>query len=342
MFDMIKPVEYGGRGTSVPDMVRALEELAVHDASTSWVVGIGNGTSIVSVYLREDAGRALFTGRTVSAGAQAPNGRATPVDGGYRVTGRWPFGSGCTHSTVIVGGCLIQEGDGLRMLAGGFPDWRIAVFPVADVEIIDTWNVAGMRGTGSRDIAVKDVFVPEERLLSFVAGARAFDAPTYRFPVLPFLALTIAPIPLGIARRAIDELIELAGGKTPMGSVNKLRDRALVQYEIAKAEAILRSARAWLYELTEQMWEKSVRGDEHTMKERAMLRMACAHAALESARAVDIAFTLGGGSSIYDGNILQRCLRDVHVTTQHIMHAPPNYETAGRLMLGLEPASPMV
>jgi|CXWL01.1.fsa_nt_gi alkylation response protein AidB-like acyl-CoA dehydrogenase len=343
MFDMILPATYGGLEDTIPNMVRVLEELSFHDASVGWVVGIGNGTSIIAAAMPEAPARELFPRGAVSGGAQAPNGRSVAVEGGYRVTGRWPFGSGTTHCSVIVGGTLIMEGDAPRMMPTGMPDFRMAVFPVEDVEIIDTWHVSGLRGTGSRDIEVKDVFVPEERMLGFLTGGKRYvDGPNYRFPPLGFLALTIAPIPLGIARRAIDELITLAAGKTPMGIGNKLRERGITQFEIAKAEAILRSVRAWVYEITDEIWDKAVRDVEITMHDRAMLRMACAHAAFEGARAVDIAYTLGGGTSIYETSVLQRCLRDVHAATQHVMHALPNYEIAGRVMLGLDPGTPMV
>jgi alkylation response protein AidB-like acyl-CoA dehydrogenase len=243
---------------------------------------------------------------------------------------------------VLVGGTIVMEGDKPRTLPGGFPDFRTAVFPASDVEIIDTWHVAGLRGTGSRDLEVKDLFVPEERMLKMYTGGAVIDGPNYRFPVLGFLALTIAPVTLGIARRAIDELIALASGKTPMGMGSKLRERSMTQFEIGKAESILQSARAWMYELTEELWDKAVRGEPFTMKERAQLRMCCAHASIEAARAVDIAFTLGGGTSIYETSVLQRCLRDAHTATQHVMHAPPNYEIGGRLLLGLEANTPMV
>lgn len=342
MFDMILPKTYGGLEADIPTMVRVLEELAVADGSTAWAVGIGCGTSIISAAMPEATAREVFQPRVVTGGAQAPNGRAVRVDGGYRVSGRWGFASGCTHCSWLVGGTLIMDGDAPRMLEGGLPDWRTMLFPMSDIEIIDTWHVSGLRGTGSRDMQVKDVFVPDERAISLVAAQRHVDGPTYRFPVLGFLALTIAPIPLGIARRAIDELLMLAGAKTPMGAMNKLRDRAVVQYEIAQAEAKLRSARAWLHEITDEIWEQAVRGDEVSMHDRAMLRSACAHAAIESSRAIDIAYTLGGGTAIYESSVLQRCMRDAHAATQHIMLAPNNYEVAGRLMLGLPPSSPMV
>jgi alkylation response protein AidB-like acyl-CoA dehydrogenase len=174
-----------------------------------------------------------------------------------------------------------------------------------------------------------------------MAQSPRIDSPTYRYPALGYLALTISPIPLGIARRAIDELIALAVNKTPMNIGSKLAERPYTHTEIAKAEAILRSARAWMYEIMDDIWGKAVAGEEITAADRAMVRAACAHAALESVRAVEIAYTLGGGSSIYDTNVLQRCLRDVHTTTQHVMLAPTNYEPAGRALLGLE-LPPMV
>jgi alkylation response protein AidB-like acyl-CoA dehydrogenase len=336
LFDMILPRAYGGLEVSIPTMVRVLEELAVGDGSIAWIVGIANGTSIIAAHMQEDVARSFFVPRAVAGGAQAPFGRAVRVDGGWRVSGRWGFASGCTHCTMLVGGCLINA-DG----EAGPPEYRLAVFSIEEVEVVDTWHVSGLRGTGSRDMQVNDVFVPDGRMLSLMNPTPRIDGPTYRYPPLGFLALTISPIPLGIARRAIDELIALAEGKTPMGIGSKLRERSLTQHEIARAEAILRSARAWMYEVMDELWEKAVSGDEITPHDRAMVRMACAHAALESLRAVEIAYTLGGGSSIYEGSVLQRCLRDAHAATQHVMLAPTNYEPAGRTMLGLE-VPPMV
>jgi alkylation response protein AidB-like acyl-CoA dehydrogenase len=338
LFDMILPKTYGGLQESIPTMVRVLEELAIADASIAWIVGIANGTSVVAAHMEESAAASLFVPRAVAGGAQAPWGKAVRTEGGYRVAGRWPFASGCNHCTILVGGCMVVPPDGGASL---MPEYKMAVLPADDVEIIDTWHVSGMRGTGSHDMQVNDVFVPDERMLAFNLAPPRIDAPTYRYPALGFLALTISPIPLGIARRAIDELVALAAGKTPMNIGSKLAERPLTQYEIGRAEAILRSARAWMYEVMDEIWDKAVAGDEITPKDRAVVRAACAHAALESVRAVEIAYTLGGGSSIYEGNVLQRCLRDAHTTTQHVMLAPPNYEPAGRALLGLD-LPPMV
>ena len=334
LLDLFLPRQYGGLEESIPTMAHVLEELAIADGSIAWITGIANGTSVIAAHMAPDTARALFTPRAVSGGAQAPYGRATPVQGGYRVTGRWPFASGCTHCTILVGGCLVMNDSAAP------PEYRLAVFPIGDVEILDTWHVTGLRGTGSRDMKVDDLFVPTDRMITTTATP-VIDAPNYRYPVLGFLALTIAPIPLGIARRAIDELVALAEGKTPMGIGSKLRERPNTQMEIARAEAILRSARAFMYEVMDEIWDKATSGTEITPRDRALVRMACAHAALESIRATDIAFTLGGGSAIYETSILQRCMRDVHTAAQHVQLAPPNYEPAGRAMLGLD-VGPMV
>jgi len=341
LFDLSLPRALGGLEVDVVTLVRVLEELAYADGSAAWAVGIGCGTSIIAGLLPQATAREIFRRGVVSGGAMAPNGRGVPVEGGYRVTGRWPFASGCTHCQWLVGGTLVLDGEQPRVV-NGMPDWRTMVFPIDEVEIIDTWHVSGLRGTGSRDMAVHEVFVPEERAISFFTSRPWCDGPLQRFPGLSFLALTVAPIPMGLARRAIDELAELAKTKVPLGSASALKDRQHAQYEIAKAEAIVRSARAWLYEVTEELWEKSVRGDEVTVRDRATLRAACGHAALESSRAIDMAYTLGGGTALYETSVLQRCLRDAHAATQHIMLAPGNYEPLGRMLFGLQPASPVL
>jgi alkylation response protein AidB-like acyl-CoA dehydrogenase len=215
------------------------------------------------------------------------------------------------------------------------------VYPNDDVEIVDTWHVSGLRGTGSRDVAVHDVFVPADRVAAPFSGRRTLDGPLYRFPVKAFLALTLAPIPLGLARRAIDELVAIAEGKTPvtqMAAGTKLRDRAITQYEVGQAEARLRSARAWLYEATGELWDRVRSGAEPTARDASWVRLACAHATAEAVKAIDGAFSLGGGSAIHESCPLQQCLRDVRAAAAHHILAPQNYELVGQVVLGLEPS----
>jgi alkylation response protein AidB-like acyl-CoA dehydrogenase len=340
LFDLALPERYGGLEVDVVTLVRVLEELAIADGATAWAAGIGAGTGIVSAHLPESAAREIFRPGVPTCGPWAPLGRAVPVEGGLRVTGRWPFASGCTHSAWVVG--MSQNAERTAFKDGwGAEDLLMPAFPIADVEIIDTWHVSGLRGTGSRDVAVHDVFVPTDRVAAPFAGRRTLDGALYRFPVKAFLALTLAPVPLGLARRAIDELVAIAEGKTPvtqMATGIKLRERGVTQYEIGQAEARLRSARAWLYETTAELWSKVESGVELGARDAAWVRLACAHATAESVRAVETAFSLGGGSAIYESCPLQQCLRDVRAAAAHHILAPSNYELVGQVVLGLEPS----
>lgn len=337
LFDLVKPRALGGAETDITTMVRVIEEISVGDGATGWCAGIGLGTSIISAYLPLDVGKEMFTHGVVTGGAMAPLGRAEPVDGGYRVSGRWPFASGCDHCAYIVGGSMVFENGQLRTLPGGFPDWRTMVFRRDELEIIDTWHVQGLRGTGSHDITVKDVFIPEERALSLLGGKLAHDGPLYRFPAFGLLALTVAPVAIGIARHAIDEFRALAASKTPVGGRSALKDREVVQNELGRAAADVRSARAFMYEVTGEVWDTVAAGDRASTEQRAMLRMACGHAALASAKAVDRVYELAGTTPVYNSSILQRCFRDAHTATQHVMLNAGNYTTAGQMLLGIEP-----
>ena len=339
LFDLVLPRKFGGLEVDIITMMRVIEDVSEADGSTGWNVGIGNGTTIVSAALDEDVAREIFAPGNIWGGPVAPMGRAKRVDGGYRVTGRWQFASGCNHCSWLVGGSLVLEGDAPKMLPNGMPEWRLMTFPKEDVEIIDTWNVSGLRGTGSHDIAVHDAFVPDNRSMGIAADRPVQPGPLYRYPIFGFLALSVAPVATGIARRAIDELIALAQKKTPVGSRGSLRERGPVQQDIALAEAELRSGRGFMYETAQQIWDLCVAGEKVPDEQRAMLRLASAHAVATSARAVDIAYRLGGGTSLYETSVLQRCFRDVHAATQHIVLGYANYELAGQVMLGMPAAT---
>ena len=188
-----------------------------------------------------------------TAGALRPFGTAVVVDGGYRVTGRWPLGSGCQHSAWIVGGCRILDGAEPRVRADGTPITRLLFFPAAECEVLDTWHSIGLRGTGSHDYVVNDVFVPAPRSLSF-REPPVEAGPLYILPTIALFATALAAVPLGIARHAIDILIELAGTKIATRSRQTLRDDATLQMHLGRAEALLRSGRAFLYEALNEAW----------------------------------------------------------------------------------------
>jgi alkylation response protein AidB-like acyl-CoA dehydrogenase len=210
------------------------------------------------------------------------------------------------------------------------------MFPRSEVEIVDTWNVSGLRGTGSHDIAVHDVFVPAGRAISLTLDRPRRGGTLYAFPVFGLLALGGAAVATGIARHAIDELGSLASTKTATLQRRRLAERPVVQAKVAEAEALLGSARAFLREAVARAWESAERGGEIALTDRARLRLAATHATATAARAVDLMYTAGGGTAIYAASPLQRCLRDAHAVTQHVMVAEPTYELVGRVLLGVD------
>jgi len=335
LFRMCVPRDLGGLEVDVATLVRVIEATAVADGSAGWCVMIGATSGMTAAYLPISAGRAMYaTPTAIAGGVFAPMGKAIPVDGGYRVSGRWSFASGCQHCDWLMGGCLILENGKPRMLPGGVPESRMMLFRAEAATVHDTWDVAGLRGTGSHDISVHDLFVPADFSVSFTLDRPQYEGRLYRFPVFGLLALGIAGVALGIARRSIDELVRLATTKTPTGSRRKVADRAVVQMQVAQAEALLRAARAFVFETIESTWQAASVSLDLTM--RALLRLAATHATNTAAQVVDLMYTAGGGSVIYAGHPLQRCLRDVHVATQHMMVAQPTYELTGRVLLGVE------
>lgn len=335
-FRLCVPASVGGGEAAVAVTVEVCEELARGDAAAGWCIAVMSTAGMLAAYIPEAAAREVYGDeRSVVGGVFAPKGRAVADGDTYRVTGRWPFSSGVDHCTWVMGGCIVEEDSAPRMLESGRPDVELALFPKEDVEVIDTWNVSGLRGTGSHDIAVDDFAVPRERAASVITRKPVAAGPLYAFPPFGLLALTIAGTALGIGRAAIEDLVDLAGGKTPTGSARSLADRPVTQARIAQAEAGLLAARAFLYDAIATAWDTAERDDEVSIEERAALRLAATHATAASAAAVDTAYDLGGGTSIYETSPLQKRFRDVHAATQHMLVGPSTWELTGRLMLGL-------
>jgi len=336
LFRMMVAREIGGGEAHPFAMIDAIDTVSRADGAAGWLVMIGATTGLSATQLPLESARTIFghpNGLTV--GVVAPRGRATRVDGGYRVSGVWPFGSGSGHADWITGGAMVFGADGPEMLAENVPHVRMMFFPRADVRIKPTWDVSGLRGTGSNDFEVQDVFVAEE--FSYAMGSHQDWAggSLYRFPFFGLLALGVSAVATGLARGAIEELTSLATTKTPSGSRRLLSERAAVQSGLAEAEALVRSGRALVRETVQEEWTKLERGTRPDLGGRAMIRLAATTAALNAARAVDICYNLGGATSIYAESPLQRHFRDVHTVTQHVMVGQPTLEVAGRVLLGL-------
>ena len=344
LFRMCVPRTFGGGEVHAATMVCAIEEVAHADGSAGWCAMIAATSGVLSAYL-PDAMAAQIYGATrdvVTGGVFAPHGKAIAVDGGYRVSGRWAYGSGCQHCQWLMGGCVVVEDGAPRLLPSGSPDSRLMLFPISAAQIFDTWTVAGLRGTGSHDFAVENLFVPVERSASLITDVPRQSGPLYAFPVFGLLALGIAGVALGIARGAIDAFTQLAGSKMPAGSRRRLAERPVIHMQVAEAEALLGAARAFLFDTVSQAWQAAVAQGTIATTQRARLRLAASHATVSAAKVVDLMYTAGGGTSIYATSPLQRCFRDVHVVTQHMMVAQPTYELIGRVLLGIETDTSML
>jgi alkylation response protein AidB-like acyl-CoA dehydrogenase len=336
LLSLCLPRTLGGREARPAEMAGALEQLASADGATAWCAMIASTSSLLGAYLPSDDAELIYAGGSaVTGGVFAPRGRAERRDGAYVVTGRWSFVSGVQHCDWVLGGCVVHDGEEPVLLADGSPDVRLALMPIDAVEIIDTWNVSGLRGTGSHDMSAVAQVVPASRVVSLFEQRPRHPGALYSFPLFGLLAIGIASVALGIARGAIEDLTELAGAKTPAAGRRTLAERATVQAEVARAEASLRAARVLLLAEADAAWLAAESGAAIPDERRLGLRLAATHATGVAAEVVTAMYHAGGGSSIYDSSPLQRRFRDVHVATQHMMVAPATWELAGRLLLGL-------
>jgi alkylation response protein AidB-like acyl-CoA dehydrogenase len=326
LLTMCLPRRYGGPGTGPVELIDAVATVAHGDGAAGWCAAIASTTSSLAAFLAPSAAAEIYPSpATATGGVFAPNGRGVRDGDGFRVTGRWQWGSGTQHCSWIVGGAMCDDGT-----------QRVCFFPADAVELVDTWHTSGMRGTGSLDIAVTDVFVPISHTITPGATEVRVDEPLAHFPNFTLLALGVAAAGLGVARRALDELVDVAVVKRPQFSSRTLAQSGFAQTEYARAEARWRAARALLRDEVGSAWESAVAGRSVSVAERVAMRLAAAHAASEAVAAVDVAWTLAGGTAVYDTSVLGRCLRDAHVVTQHIMVAPKLNETLGKFLLGAD------
>lgn len=334
----------GGLGADVVTTLRVIEEVARADGSTGWCVAMGINTFRQSAQLAPEVRREIFHSDPVgvSAGSANPRGRAVAVPGGYRVTGHWFFASGCMHSSALHGACKVFDGDTPRRRPNGDQEVRIVFFyPKSIARIIDTWDVSGMRGTGSHDIEVEDLFVPEERAFSAAERRARVTGPINRMHGFDLAGCGFCCVGLGVARAAIDAFVDLAQVKVPRTSSELLRERVMVQAQVGEAEALLRSGRALLFDVVEAMWETVLAAQPITERQRADLRLAMTHAAQSAARATHMVCVAAGTTSIVASSPLERYARDAEVVTRHNQLQPVNYEAVGRTVLGLESNSPL-
>jgi alkylation response protein AidB-like acyl-CoA dehydrogenase len=339
LFHMLIPRQLGGAELDLPTYVQVVEELGKADASTAWCVNQGGVWATHAVCVPPALAREIWveTRRGVVANTPAPTATAIPVEGGYTVTGRQGFSTGSRHASWIAArGRIVEDGEPRRR-PDGSPDIRFFMMPVDEVERLDTWHTRGLRGTGTHHFQIEDHFVPEERTFNQDAPPRPEYGPLYALPRTQLFATGDAAIALGNARAALDAFVQLASEKTPGNTAQVLRDQAMVQYEIGQAEALLRAARALLYETVREIWEPICATGATTLPIRVALRTATTFALRKSADVVDTAYNLAGATAVLESHPLQRYFQDAHVITQHVQSRLSHYQLIGSYYLGLEP-----
>jgi indole-3-acetate monooxygenase len=257
------------------------------------------------------------------------------VPGGYRVTGRQGFSTGCRHASWLAPYAQILEHGQPRRLADGQPETRYLFVPVAAAERLDTWHVRGLRGTGTDHFAVHDVFVPEEHSLLGRTAPLIDSGPLYRIPRTLLFASGDAAVALGVARTALATFAELAGSKTPRGMPGLLREQPMIQVDMGHADANLRAGRALLTETVRDSWTTVSASGTLSLDQRAALRIATTHALWLAIQVVDTVYHAAGATAIYKGHPLQRAFQDMHVMSQHVQARRTHYELVGRHWLGL-------
>lgn len=345
IFSMALPRSWGAEELDPMTQLRVIEALAVVEGSVGWCAMIGCDGGYITAFLDENVAREMYPDiRVATAATATATGQAILVNGGYRVSGRFPFSSGCQHSEWVWVGCNVMENGEQRISAKGIPETRTCFLKLSEVEILDTWYTTGLRGTGSHDLVVHDVLVPVERTFCFQdPNLVKRPGPLYAFPLM-FIAKGAAPA-LGIARHAIDVVIENAARKPARRMIlgetaepaKMLRDEVFVQESVARAETLLGSARSYLFDVIGDVWSTLREKRELTAAQQAHFITAYTHTVGTCADAVQLVYKASGGSAVYQSGALDRCLRDILTMNQHLMGSLRTYEMAGRWLLGLEP-----
>ncbi|WP_235901184.1 acyl-CoA dehydrogenase family protein [Pontixanthobacter aquaemixtae] len=335
LFNILKPKEFGGLECTPREMMDLIASLAQINASVGWCVMIGATSTLAGAYMEKSAAQEIYGNPgNIHGGVFAPMGKAEDMGDHYMLNGQWQWGSGSANCAWLSGGAMIFKDGELQRLENGAPLHRMLFFPASEAEFIDTWHVAGLKGTGSGDFKVSGLRVPKQRSVGFTTDQPRLADPLYKFPLFGLLALGVASVTLGNARGALSEITEVLQSKRTAGGARSQAQRATVQADIARASAALRGAQALLEKEVETAWQEASGEDAISVAARGDLRLACAHMAEVAADICKTAYTLAGGSSVYLSSDLQRRFRDAHVATQHLVVAPATFELAGRILLG--------
>jgi alkylation response protein AidB-like acyl-CoA dehydrogenase len=338
MFRLATPRMFGGLELSPAEIIAIGAELSGADGSTGWTVLVGNGAAFLAWLDPGVVGDLVGpAGDVIAAAVFAPEGTLTPAGADrFRLSGRWPFSSGCRHADWFLNGALVHDGAAPRIVPGLGPDWRLAVFPAGRATVVDNWDVAGLRGTGSHDVLARDVELGAECTVSPFRQPARHDGPLWRLPFFTLVGVFLAGFPLGVARRALDELAELVRTRTRPPDPTPIAHEADLQWELAQAEGGVQAARAFVLDTVGALWEAALRGDVPSADARARFQLAAQQAMRAALFAVDVALRRAGSAALRLDSPIQRCFRDVHAAANHVYFSPAYTKRYARQRLGLD------
>jgi len=337
LFRMAVPRSLGGLELDPVEVLEVVEEVSRADASAGWTVLIGNASAFFA-WLDPAVTRAMLAdGPVISTGVFAPLGRGVPVAGTDQLvlTGRWPFNSGCMHADWFQVGFLMMDGEQPATRADGQPDWRFAYLRRDEAEVLDTWRAGGLRGTGSHDVAARGVRIPVARTAMPMLDEPRHDSRLLQVGFRAYTAVLLTGFPLGVGRRAIEELEALAPGKHRWRRDVSVAEDAHTQLVLGRASAGLLAARAFAVEAFDSAWASVQAGCRPSEEQRGRMTLAAQQAMDAALTAVDTVHRLAGGSVVFEDHPLGRCFRDLHAAAQHVFFSGELFAEHGRRLLGL-------
>lgn len=340
-FHLLVPRAFGGAEVAPPTFIAILEAIAAIDASTAWCLGQNNVCGTVAAFLEPLTAAEIFgpPARGILAWGAGFAGRATPVAGGYRMSGTWSFASGGHRATWLGGHCRLVDPDGTeRPGPDGRPLGRTLLFPAGEATFSDIWHVIGLKGTGSDAYAVENLFVPEAHSVARDDPAeRRYPGLLYHYPTNALFAPGFAAVALGAARAMVDALFALAREKTPRGFALPMREDTTVQSELGHMEARLRACRMYLAGTVAEVWHEVCATGGLSLERRMQIRLAATFAIREATAIADAAYNAAGATAIFTSNPFERRLRDMHALAQQVQGRASHFANVGRYLLGIAP-----
>ncbi len=344
LFRILLPRAMAGGELTIPDSLRICEEVARIDGSAGWNLAICSSSPLFGYNLSRAAFEKIYGDpRGVSAGSLNPaTTQVVAAETGWRFSGKATYASASAHATYLMAAGIVIR-DGAPQIVDGFPVMRAGLFPIRNAKILNTWSTAGMRGTGSNDCVFENVIVPDEFTFDWLNAKSPWQrGPFANIPLQLQFVGGLVSVVLGTARHALDALNEIAQAKVPAASRATLRERSIAQIQFAQAEGLLHAARAYFYDCNDEIWRKGEAGESFSIEDRAHARLAVVTAAKLAVNAVDLVADAAGMSSAQTSCPIERCWRDVHTATQHVLMNTARFEVVGRVLFGLDPGSPVI